>query len=166
MSEAVEVVKEFVRGAAGGAMTSSMLGRARSAPCACGACGARAVKAGRKAARRGSIDGLVVTGFQTARPSRLRLGGGVIEDALRCCLQFPTRVWGASEPGSVAWTCLRRSRGVGPSMERCGAASSAQSHIDDCGGHADTRAGLLAASERAHPSTGCARQRISPSRNP
>jgi hypothetical protein len=138
---------------------------ARRCPLACAGFG-RAVKAGRQAARRGSVDGPVITGFENVVPSRSRLGGGVIEDALRCRLQFPTRVWGASRPGSVAWTCLRRSpTESGPSMERCGAASSAQSHMDDREGHADTRAGLLAASER-HPVSVDARQRISPSRRP
>ena len=62
-----------------------------------------------EAARRGSLDGPVVTGVENVVPSRSRLGGGVVEDALRCGLQFPIGVWGASRPGSVAWTCLRRS---------------------------------------------------------
>jgi hypothetical protein len=43
---------------------------------------------------------------------------------------------------SAAWSCLRRAPSPGPSMERSGAASSAQSLVDDppFGGHAVTRA--------------------------
>jgi hypothetical protein len=50
-----------------------------------------------KAARRGSLDGPVVTGFENVGPSRSRLGGGVIEDALRCRLQFPTGCGGQAD---------------------------------------------------------------------
>jgi len=79
----------------------------------------------------------------------------------------PHGLWSASRPCSAAWSCLRRApTWSGPSMERYGAASSAQSHTTTrVWGHADLRAGLLAASEH-HPVLACARQRISPSRRP
>lgn len=46
---------------------------------------------------RGSLDGPVITEFENGLPSRLRVGGCVIEDALRCGLQVPTGCGGQAD---------------------------------------------------------------------
>jgi hypothetical protein len=88
-------------------------------------------------------------------------------DALRGRLQFPAGCGGqADQLGCLVMSSPGPTKWVGPGMERSGAASSAQSHDDDpAWGHADLRAGLLAASER-HPPAAGARQRMWPSRRP
>jgi hypothetical protein len=95
----------------------------------------------------GSLDGSVISirtmevearqGFLGA-PFRLWWRGRV-----RWSSPVPHGGEGQARPSSAAWSCLRRAPLPGPSMERSGAASGAQSHIDDRapgGGHAVSRA--------------------------
>ena len=103
----------------------------------------RTGRCGRKGARHQGVafdfhNGL---GSPVGLPACLRLCWRW--DACAGRLQFPTEVRVRRGRSSAAWSCLRRAPLPGPSMERSGAASSAQSHIDDHapkGGHAVSRA--------------------------
>ncbi len=91
--------------------------------------------------RRASARTWVLTFTLESEARQGFLPAAVQRDTCAGRLQFPTEVRVRPGRSSAAWSCLRRVPSPGPSMERSGAASSAQSHIDDPSwGHADTRA--------------------------
>lgn len=133
----------------------------------------RVVKTGRRppvggvlTARSGAVGQL---DMKPVRASWMRLSGVRRQDACARRLQFPT---GGEGQARTKLGCLVMSSPGPVSGSEHGAIRRSQQrsitkdgHARVAGGHAVTRAGLLAASELAQPPSAGARQRISPSRS-